>query len=128
MWLLNWITRPMGKAPVKHDMLSSWQFDRSEDVPVRSRAPRWRNRPASKHSEHRLEQPQRVAGNGLIDRRALLGRGIVFAGATATGARQLAHRRRRRATAGRSVEHEARRRRSRPMACRRSTKARSCAR
>ena len=27
-----------------------------------------------------------VAGNGLIDRRALLGRGVLFAGAAATGA------------------------------------------
>src|SRR5439155_15111671 len=41
----------------------------------------------SKHrrgvSEHHALQP--VASNGLIDRRALLGRGILFAGATATG-------------------------------------------
>src|SRR6266481_1851806 len=29
---------------------------------------------------------ERVAGNGLLDRRALLGRGIVFAGAMGTGA------------------------------------------
>ncbi len=43
-----------------------------------------------------------VAGNGLLDRRALLGRGIVFAGAMTTGS--LAHRRRRRAAQGRPVE------------------------
>ena len=29
---------------------------------------------------------QAVAGNGLLDRRALLGRGVVFAGAMSTGA------------------------------------------
>src|ERR1700674_6022204 len=36
-------------------------------------------------SERRLEEAPLVAGNGLIDRRALLARGIVFAGAMGTG-------------------------------------------
>jgi len=34
----------------------------------------------------RSSAPQAVAGNGLLDRRALLGRGVVFAGAMSTGA------------------------------------------
>jgi len=34
---------------------------------------------------HRSQEPDLVAGNGLIDRRALLGRGVVFAGAMGTG-------------------------------------------
>jgi len=33
----------------------------------------------------RAPPPEPIAGNGLLDRRALLGRGIVFAGATTTG-------------------------------------------
>ena len=36
---------------------------------------------AEKHRKRRTFEPEIVAGNGLIDRRALLGRGIVFAGA-----------------------------------------------
>ena len=35
--------------------------------------------------KRRTAPPEPVAGNGLLDRRALLGRGIVFAGATTTG-------------------------------------------
>ena len=35
--------------------------------------------------KRRKAPPEPVAGNGLLDRRALLGRGIVFAGATTTG-------------------------------------------
>ena len=35
--------------------------------------------------EKRAGGPEAVAGNGLLDRRALLGRGIMFAGAAATG-------------------------------------------
>src|SRR6266446_2120864 len=42
-------------------------------------------------SDHRRRRTkssplQAVAGNGLLDRRALLGRGVVFAGAMSTGA------------------------------------------
>ena len=40
---------------------------------------------AKKDSRLRSQVPE-VAGNGLLDRRALLGRGIAFAGAAATGA------------------------------------------
>jgi sulfane dehydrogenase subunit SoxC len=40
---------------------------------------------AKKDSRLRSQAPE-VAGNGLLDRRALLGRGIAFAGAAATGA------------------------------------------
>src|SRR5262245_30460217 len=40
----------------------------------------------SKPSNHDLQSLQPVAGNGLLDRRALLGRGVAFAGAAATGA------------------------------------------
>src|SRR5262245_57316828 len=40
----------------------------------------------SKPCNHDLQSLQPVAGNGLIDRRALLGRGVAFAGAAATGA------------------------------------------
>src|ERR1700674_2108135 len=36
-------------------------------------------------SERRLEEAPLVAGNGLIDRRALLARGTLFAGAIGTG-------------------------------------------
>src|SRR5262245_53905849 len=39
----------------------------------------------SKPSNHDLQSLQPVAGNGLIDRGALLGRGVAFAGAAATG-------------------------------------------
>ena len=40
---------------------------------------------AEKHRKRRTSEPEIVAGNGLIDRRALLGRGIVFAGAAVGG-------------------------------------------
>ena len=40
----------------------------------------------SKPSDRQLQSLETVAGNGLIDRRALLGRGVALAGATATGA------------------------------------------
>ena len=39
----------------------------------------------SKRSRHGLEDAQFVAGNGLIDRRALLGRGVLLAGAMGAG-------------------------------------------
>src|SRR5438477_8990302 len=39
----------------------------------------------SKHSERQLETLDPVAGNGLLHRRALLGRGLALAGAAATG-------------------------------------------
>src|SRR5438034_54588 len=39
-----------------------------------------------KHRDGAPSPVERVAGNGLLDRRALLGRGIVFAGAMGTGA------------------------------------------
>ena len=45
-----------------------------------------------------------VAGNGLLDRRALLGRGIVLAGAMTTGAGASLDRRCRRAAQGRPME------------------------
>ena len=35
--------------------------------------------------KRRKALPEPVAGNGLLDRRALLGRGILFAGAMTTG-------------------------------------------
>ncbi len=40
------------------------------------------------HRRHKAKHSsiEAVAGNGLLDRRALLGRGVVFAGATSTGA------------------------------------------
>src|SRR5207248_7474384 len=38
-----------------------------------------------KKSRTRLPEAEVVAGNGLLDRRALLGRGILIAGAAATG-------------------------------------------
>src|SRR5262245_17462781 len=34
----------------------------------------------------KIPPPEPIAGNGLLDRRALLGRGIIFAGAMGTGA------------------------------------------
>jgi hypothetical protein len=40
---------------------------------------------ADKHTRRRSREPDIVAGNGLIDRRALLGRGIVYAGAVSAG-------------------------------------------
>jgi sulfane dehydrogenase subunit SoxC len=40
---------------------------------------------ASNESKHRLRDVEFVAGNGLINRRALLGRGVAFAGAIGTG-------------------------------------------
>ena len=40
----------------------------------------------SKRPDRQLQSLETVAGNGLIDRRALLGRGVAFAGAAATGA------------------------------------------
>src|SRR5229473_2789118 len=40
---------------------------------------------ASKQSSRRSQEPEVVAGNGLLDRRALLGRGLMFAGAMGTG-------------------------------------------
>ena len=40
----------------------------------------------SSKQKKRAGGPEAVAGNGLLDRRALLGRGIMFAGAAATGA------------------------------------------
>ncbi len=40
---------------------------------------------ASKQSSRRSQEPEVVAGNGLLDRRALLGRGIMFAGTMGTG-------------------------------------------
>jgi len=40
---------------------------------------------ASKQSSRRSQEPEVVAGNGLPDRRALLGRGIMFAGTMGTG-------------------------------------------
>ena len=39
-----------------------------------------------KRSENAFDAATAVAGNSLIDRRALLGRGVVFAGATGIGA------------------------------------------
>ena len=54
---------------------------------------------------HRFEP---VAGNGLLDRRALLGGGLALAGAM--GDRRFADRRRRRAAEGRTVEPGAGRR------------------
>ena len=50
-----------------------------------------------------------LPATACIDRRALLGRGIVVRGRGRDRRRHLAHRRRRRAAAGRSVEHGARR-------------------
>ncbi len=47
-----------------------------------------------------------VAGNGLLDRRALLGRGMFFAGVAAAGVGTV-EQRRRRSFAGRSLEHGA---------------------
>ena len=41
---------------------------------------------ANRQSRRNTHEPEIVAGNGLIDRRALLGRGVVFAGAVGTGA------------------------------------------
>jgi sulfane dehydrogenase subunit SoxC len=38
-----------------------------------------------KRSDRSLDAAPAIAGNGLIDRRALLGRGVVFAGAIGTG-------------------------------------------
>ena len=63
---------------------------------------------ANKH-KGQLRPPEPVAGNGLLDRRALLGRGMLFASAAAHRRRRFAHLRRRRAAAGRSLEHGARR-------------------
>src|SRR4051812_29650440 len=42
----------------------------------------------SHHRRSRSKYPhiEAIAGNGLLDRRALLGRGVVFAGAMSTGA------------------------------------------
>jgi sulfane dehydrogenase subunit SoxC len=40
---------------------------------------------ASNESKHRLRDVEFVAGNGLINRRALLGRGVAFVGAIGTG-------------------------------------------
>jgi len=40
---------------------------------------------ADSQSRKRTPEPEIVAGNGLIDRRALLGRGIVYAGAVSAG-------------------------------------------
>jgi sulfane dehydrogenase subunit SoxC len=40
---------------------------------------------SKRHEEDQHRSLARVAGNGLIDRRALLGRGVMFAGAAATG-------------------------------------------
>jgi sulfane dehydrogenase subunit SoxC len=39
----------------------------------------------SRWSTHRSVETPLIAGNGLVDRRALLGRGIAFAGAIGTG-------------------------------------------
>ena len=69
-----------------------------------------------------------VAGNGLLDRRALLGRGMFFAGAAAAGVGTSLT-----APAPKPLpvdpwSMEPGRRRSRPMACRRNTRARSSAR
>ena len=59
-------------------------FERSE-----VKTPRWRDATnkvsASNESKHRLRDVEFVAGNGLINRRALLGRGVAFAGAIGTG-------------------------------------------
>ena len=41
---------------------------------------------ASRQGRSRSHEPEVVAGNGLIDRRVLLGRGILYAGAIGTGA------------------------------------------
>ena len=49
-------------------------------------------------SKNPIEQ---VAGNGLLDRRALLGRGVMLAGAMGAGAVGASHRSRRRAARGR---------------------------
>ena len=49
----------------------------------------------TKDRDARGQSLEAVAGNGLIDRRALLGRGVVFAGAMGAGigpARRTAHR------------------------------------
>src|SRR2546426_12271710 len=51
----------------------------------RSRRPRGRKSMESKNSRCKSQYPD-VARNGLLDRRALLGRGLLFAGAAATGA------------------------------------------
>ena len=58
----------------------------------------------SSRKNRRGNSPPEVAGNGLIDRRALLGRGMLIAGAMGTGVSNLAHRRGRRTASGRSVE------------------------
>src|SRR5580704_7548655 len=47
------------------------------------RQPRWRTSMTNKHEQRGPGLPD-VAGNGLIDRRALLGRGMALAGAAAT--------------------------------------------
>jgi sulfane dehydrogenase subunit SoxC len=40
---------------------------------------------ADNHNKRRSRDPEIVAGNGLLDRRTLLGRGIIFAGAASAG-------------------------------------------
>src|SRR5437667_4076061 len=45
----------------------------------------WREDIMTKQSKRKPEEPQIVAGNGLLDRRMLLGRGIAIAGALGTG-------------------------------------------
>ncbi len=40
---------------------------------------------ASKRATNRTQEPEVVAGNGLLHRRALLGAGVMLAGAAATG-------------------------------------------
>lgn len=40
---------------------------------------------AKKQTKTRFQEPESVAGNGLLHRRALLGQGALFAGAAVTG-------------------------------------------
>jgi sulfane dehydrogenase subunit SoxC len=57
---------------------------RREDVPTAATAS-MEELMTGNQRKHRSQEPQTVAGNGLLDRRTLLGRGIIIAGAAGAG-------------------------------------------
>src|SRR5580704_5239669 len=66
------------------DCCSHLATRRREDVPTAATAS-MEELMTGKQRKYRSQEPQTVAGNGLLDRRTLLGRGIVIAGAAGAG-------------------------------------------
>jgi hypothetical protein len=83
------LTPPPGRAswPLEgatEDCMLSLALRRREDVPTAATAST-EEPMTDRQRKRRSHEPETVAGNGLLDRRTLLGRGIIFAGAASAG-------------------------------------------